>query len=446
MSARALNALAAGRAPACWRRETAREAARPGALRRACAWVAESAPPVRLRAEPLFGSCLSSFASGDGRAADPPQAVPCSPRPAGATPDDPPQRPAPFSCAHGDAKPAPPELPERADRELLCRLAGEETRPADSAKSTRRESEVCHPEPRPRARRAAAPECGASGPRPSPPPEPPRPARDVRPQSRPADLCDATRSASAQSRWRDELSGRTRRVLARAGSPPAAADAREEKPFDGLWAQPVAAGPEAPPGLLSNLVNPPRSTEPAARDERVPAGRRKPVNPADSEPPARRTRPPLTQEGAGLASSERFAAPGVGSANGAPAPRRHSHASAAAGAARAPAQADGPPHGHRRAVTPEGEYLGPLRGVLDTQAADDDAEGLWARGGDPPALAAQLPPLIPAPAGWPAPGVASAAARQGARDEAAADEDLEALAAKIRRILEEDARRHGIDV
>jgi hypothetical protein len=46
------------------------------------------------------------------------------------------------------------------------------------------------------------------------------------------------------------------------------------------------------------------------------------------------------------------------------------------------------------------------------------------------------------------PPVAAGAARQGARqDEAAAHgEDLSVLAVQIKRILDEEARRHGIDV
>jgi hypothetical protein len=66
----------------------------------------------------------------------------------------------------------------------------------------------------------------------------------------------------------------------------------------------------------------------------------------------------------------------------------------------------------------------------------------------PPQLADTLPPLRP-PAG---PGLAamptaSAAARRSAQREAeAAEDDLDELAGKLRKLLEEEARRHGIDV
>jgi hypothetical protein len=65
----------------------------------------------------------------------------------------------------------------------------------------------------------------------------------------------------------------------------------------------------------------------------------------------------------------------------------------------------------------------------------------------PPSLAESLPPLAPQQTETirvlP---LASETARRGARDEAAAPEDLDALAAKIKLILDEQARRHGIDV
>lgn len=65
-----------------------------------------------------------------------------------------------------------------------------------------------------------------------------------------------------------------------------------------------------------------------------------------------------------------------------------------------------------------------------------------------PAVAEPLPPLLPAPqVGMPVLPMALETAREGARAEAlAAEEDLDALAAKIKLILDEQARRHGIDV
>lgn len=65
----------------------------------------------------------------------------------------------------------------------------------------------------------------------------------------------------------------------------------------------------------------------------------------------------------------------------------------------------------------------------------------------PPAMASQLPPLLPPQQpGVPALPLAAAGARQGAWIEAMEELDLDALADNIKRILDEQARRHGIDV
>lgn len=65
----------------------------------------------------------------------------------------------------------------------------------------------------------------------------------------------------------------------------------------------------------------------------------------------------------------------------------------------------------------------------------------------PPQVAAQLPSLITSQRiDMPPLPVAAATARFGARAEMMIDEDLDVLAAKIKRILDDEARRHGIDV
>ena len=65
----------------------------------------------------------------------------------------------------------------------------------------------------------------------------------------------------------------------------------------------------------------------------------------------------------------------------------------------------------------------------------------------PPATRPTLPPLLPSQTvGLPTPPVAATIARQGAWVEASAEDDLDVLAAQIKRILDEEARRHGIDV
>jgi hypothetical protein len=67
----------------------------------------------------------------------------------------------------------------------------------------------------------------------------------------------------------------------------------------------------------------------------------------------------------------------------------------------------------------------------------------------PPAAATSLPPLLPPQiAGKPSSLAATAIIQGVARQEeaAATENDQSALATKIKRILDEEARRHGIDV
>jgi hypothetical protein len=66
----------------------------------------------------------------------------------------------------------------------------------------------------------------------------------------------------------------------------------------------------------------------------------------------------------------------------------------------------------------------------------------------PPAIMPTLPPLVPQQLVLPGQSVASAIIRQEATQEEAdtREDDLNVLAAKIKRILDEEARRYGIDV
>jgi hypothetical protein len=65
----------------------------------------------------------------------------------------------------------------------------------------------------------------------------------------------------------------------------------------------------------------------------------------------------------------------------------------------------------------------------------------------PPAVATSLPPLVSPQVADKPPSPAAILLGAARNEEAAATEDdLSALAAKIKRILDEEARRHGIDV
>jgi hypothetical protein len=128
------------------------------------------------------------------------------------------------------------------------------------------------------------------------------------------------------------------------------------------------------------------------------------------------------------------------------------------GAAQSPpprASHDEPPHAHRAArddTTRDDSAAPPAKSRgLEIESAQTGssakASGLPGEAAAP-APAGSLPPLLPPPlVGMPVLPIALAAAREGARVEAQeAEEDLDKLAAKIKFILDEQARRHGIDV
>jgi hypothetical protein len=91
--------------------------------------------------------------------------------------------------------------------------------------------------------------------------------------------------------------------------------------------------------------------------------------------------------------------------------------------------------------------LTPPEDNFDPRMENAPSTSGWARQIEPPITPPQLPPLIPQQmVGMPVLPVAAATARQRARTEDGADEDLDMLATRIKRILDEEARRHGIDV
>jgi hypothetical protein len=107
--------------------------------------------------------------------------------------------------------------------------------------------------------------------------------------------------------------------------------------------------------------------------------------------------------------------------------------------------------GHDAEVKPSwSEFWEPLippEDNFDPRMEDAPSTSGWAKQIEPPITAPQLPPLIPPQMiGMPVVPVATATIRREARAEERADEDLDLLATRIQRILDEEARRHGIDV
>jgi hypothetical protein len=102
----------------------------------------------------------------------------------------------------------------------------------------------------------------------------------------------------------------------------------------------------------------------------------------------------------------------------------------------------------RASATSEDSAPGVNTSLMSVNNYLSGAETSLTGAGASPVVAESLPPLLPPPlVGMPVLPIALATAREGARDEAReAAEDLDALAAKIKLILDEEARRHGIDV
>lgn len=234
----------------------------------------------------------------------------------------------------------------------------------------------------------------------------------------------AARGAAGHA-WLGGLVRRVERVLRRAGGPAGSgvAHAISESDFaasaaagvplyrDWFWS---LEGQTAPPRSLVSLAG-------AARPE-----------------------PDATRDGLARGSSSRTTP-----RDDRPRPRAASREAANDGATASPAAAfrgdfELPParNEHRQTVMPyaeDGARLLPDGEWTDFSLAQRIA---------PPALASSLPTLIPPRAvDVPVLPVASETARLGARAEAeAGEDDMEVLAAKIKLILDEQARRHGIDV
>lgn len=302
-----------------------------------------------------------------------------------------------------------------------------------------------------------------------PTPEARRPPRRTRQSPVPSDTRRPPPSSVTRRDWQDELVGRAERVLARAGLPPAEPAARGGRRLHEAWASAVAGGTAAPLELLRRLASTTRTGSLSGGGESAPApsserGQGAPGRATDLAPASRRA----TGDAADVSEASDDSAGAIRAGTGADGFPRDGRGRARRAAADGPAEfgwpsaideaGDEPAYDSAqtrgRRASPDArahasdDYLGSLPGGnLYARDESADASEVWARQLAPPALATHLPPLIPPPrVGMPAAAVASAKARQGAHDEATADEDLEVLAAKIERILDEDARRHGIDV
>lgn len=394
-------ALVGGQAPACWQREIARSTARLDALPRTCAWVAAlAAIRPRLRGESLLGHYLETLTDQIVRPTEPKPKVPEPRRRRFTWPEHPLQRardPAPL----GDPSATPswsdaPRGPATARR--APQVPGES--PARAPAPFQLESRAgqtlltrladgappVRSESRPRQRSIGArltPTTGTS----------PSVSRD--PAVHQDWLHDvARRAGDSLHRGAPDVHGRSRR--ASIDQP----EIDERSSLANQWAIQLDGQP-APADVLVHF-----------------AGELTPYrngSAREAQPESTQQRTPIT------GPSDRPARPAAEDV--------HSWQR------RGPA----PPEGTPTAAPPE---AGSRMGGLNREQA------LAARIA-PPIVAPSLPPLLPShEVGVPSPSIASAVAQQSAREQEmlAAEDDLAELAAKVKRILDEEARRYGIDV
>jgi hypothetical protein len=406
-----------GRAPDCWQRDIARPAAAPRAIERACRWLEELAgAPPRLRSEPLLGRCLPELLD----------APPVTDEPAPAQEPRQPRRQAKPAAPATARPPRPEKLP--AGKQEHAQQSGPAGQPARASQALLEQ----HAAPRKGRRRGAA-EYPAKGPAGKRPAVAQKPAHGKKEQAEaPAD------AGGDQGAWAGRLAERVRRGWTREGD--AARQPRRElpdlpgeRPGGGLAAQweRLLSGETAPAGKLERLAQAAagkgarsRRTgdkgakgRPAAGDET--ATRALKDGPAEERPAGRNPANGRSRSGA---SGRRRAGRGwMGGWHGDEA----AHEAA---------------HEEEVAVEPALVHeMGRYEPV--------DERSLAATRFQPPQMAERLPPLHPPrPNGLAIPAAAAAAARSARQEAEAAGDDLDELARKLNKILEEESRRFGIDV
>ncbi len=486
--------LSGGRAPACWRRQVARSTARLATLARASAWLeAVTEPLFELRSGPLLGTCLAAVALdafGSTTAEVAPDSEPTRhswvPLSGGlaraqegvAEPGGEPSRrgsPGPSAADPRDVPGRHPlalllDLRRQASLELLVRLAGSQrsltgrsvhdgnlSTPSFAPGSSRRTHKpVKRPGGAltdPLAPREAIPEDRDLG-------------RKQR-RSMPAIPSD-TQGSPAHHTWAAQAVRRATKAFHHA----LWRNALGTLPETGLEGKALArewsahfAGPTAPPELLAAWA------KISHRGDSAGGGHRS----------RRATIPNPLRESSLL---ERKAGAPASSGNPSPSPRSRPSATgprpadaenrqAASDRSRDPLEAH-PERAFCETSVSETKALrlhkspkewfpdGPLAYEVASEAHHDPWVTLPGAGGTPPAgpgppaapmiappvVIEALPALLPAKSPRkPAPPVASLLAVHGARAEAAlTGNDLSALAEKIKRILDDQARRHGISV
>ncbi len=420
--------LVNGRSPACWQRQIARRAAQPEKVADACHWLSELAQQhaPSLQSGPLLGACLSELVTSAPPAVAPEEvARPRATRSA--------------SLASGQARSAAQRVPRpsgggqlrkpaiwpqsnRARHELLQKWAGTTAVP-HTGKPTRQPVQ-----PSPAGRRAPLPAFGQTA--------------TLHPDEAPA-LPDRLaqrirqRLALPETAVRQPTSEQPSASLIGSGSPttPQQIVKRATGSLPAQWQQPLF-GQTAPQDLLDRLY---ASAMPAG-----PALARQSGSAASPPPQVRAGE----TAGPGLPGS---APPSFQSAA-----RQSTAAWEKSNRQRPLAVSPLLPLRTDRARPSAGVgYQGETAVATPALPQTDDAEAGWLTAPRlaPPQMANRLPRLrpLPPPGAFASQPVAAATARESARREATsataeAPEALHTLARQIKQILDEESRRHGIEV
>lgn len=393
--------FAAGRAPACWQKDIASETRRLKRMLELCAWADEPLgdPPALLK-EPPFGHCLKEVTT-PGPAETPATAQPArragttAPRRADAPVSH--ARPEPRSAGTRQAgRPSASEVPP-ALRPAPRQPAGMIAEPGLNVEHVLRlpaeaSVDVLHAQ--------------ASGQRTSPalhaarraaPPQKPRPRQDSAVPS--PEFSQRHQQQALHERVLNRLARSVADTSGQAYIPDASA-------WQAGWDMPFAEH-DMPAGLLDGLVSPP------ARAEAMTTRRTSGAQPESPQERARRMTEPVMSPAAltELQSS--------------------------------PADSGQPGLPLGQALNRLEETLGHTAGTsgVETREAPDPGATLPVT----PAMT-PTPMLTPPRVDLPVPAVATAMVWRGAQIEGLSDDDMQRIAALMKRILDDDARRHGIDV
>jgi hypothetical protein len=405
--------LSGGRAPRAWLRRIARAVAPLQGPRRASAWLgALSGVHPRLRDEPLFGRALGEFARRDSPAGEPAK----DDRRAGQPRSVPPQVNEP---------PRPRVLENQPSRKTL-RKAGRRPFPgAPKSCSEASASEFADVHPLPPSDVGAGLVPAQAGERADLAP--------LRLDSRAGrDLLARHAGQVPAVSARGEVPATSRKVQAPASLPRPAATPSSEGPASRTgreWLRDLARrGVRALRREVSGVMG-------AVGHGPAERGTARERTTRESPPAAEPWSMPLEGERAPADLLRQWRGPSRGPAVPSPAARRPERPHPPQAPTPVPAPAGAP------AAAPP-----PLPGPAGAAAIPTTDAGSLSLSG---LLDAALPPLLPSrdfvpPSPWKAPAQAPAAV--GRPEAEVAEEDLGRLAANLKRILDEDARRHGIDV